>query len=218
MNARESRSVRWRWPRASACLLLLAVLVLSGCAAVQAHSAASAADAALPLDYPGALSTEEQLLVGTLRLAEGDLAVTQAQAPNLLFLWKAYRALAASDATAPQELRAVVSQIVDAMTSEQLAAIAAMQLADSDLAAAMQQQAVPAASGEAAQASSGGQPGGMALPAGGPGEMMPGGGPEAASAPMEAAPVTSTAAGADAAATAPSALVEAVMALLAALA
>ena len=79
-------------------------------------------------DYPDALSVQTQLTLGTLKLEETDLAVDSAQATELLTLWQAIRSLSSSDITAEGEIDAIVNQILETMSPEQLEAIAAMEI------------------------------------------------------------------------------------------
>jgi len=93
------------------------------------------------------LSTEGQLLVGTLKLEGTDLAVTADQAKQLLPLWETLQSLASSNTAASEEINAVIDQIKGTMSTKQLAGITAMKLTESDLAAEM------AAAGSATSAS-----------------------------------------------------------------
>jgi hypothetical protein len=86
-------------------------------------------------------------MVGTFRLEEGGLAVTPAQAAELSPLWKAYRSLSASDSASAVELDALLEQIQESMSDEQLAAIAAMKLTREDLVAVMAAQGVQTGAG-----------------------------------------------------------------------
>jgi hypothetical protein len=74
------------------------------------------------------LSLDGQLAIGTVRLDDTDLAVDADQAAELIPLWQAFQSLSSSDTAAEAELRAVLKQIQSTMTSEQIAAIADMQL------------------------------------------------------------------------------------------
>ncbi len=83
----------------------------------------------------GALSPVAQNIVGLLKLEDTELAVDPAQAETLLPLWQAYRSLLNSDTTAPAELEALQAQISQALSDEQQAAIAAMDLSPEDMSA-----------------------------------------------------------------------------------
>lgn len=88
---------------------------------------------ALPEGYDGALSARNQLMLGSLRLAEGAQAVTPEQAQELVFYWQALKALGTSSTSASEESAALQVQILEAMTPEQVAEIAAMRLTNDDL-------------------------------------------------------------------------------------
>ncbi len=105
---------------------LVAVLALALLlAACQSKAAATASQTTTQTQT--AQGTEEmRLILGTLQLREDDLAVDAAQAAELLPLWKAYRALAQSDSTSDVERAALLEQIREAMSPEQLAAIDAL--------------------------------------------------------------------------------------------
>ena len=112
---------------------LMVALVLGACTSTGTEGETAATDSAeevavLNTDYDNALSVQGQLALGTVRLEETDLAVDEAQAAELLPLWRALQSLSASDTTAAAELDAVVNQIQDTMMPVQLEAIAAMAL------------------------------------------------------------------------------------------
>jgi hypothetical protein len=162
----------------------IGLVLLTGCA----NGSGSAG--ALSEGYDGALPVQTQLIMGTLELEESDAAVTTEQAAQLIPLWKAVRSLSTSDTASPAELEALLDQIQETMTAEQLGAIAAMQLTQEDLFGLVQElglgpggtasgdqvfQFGGGASGEG-QASGGGPPEGFVLE-GGPPEGFQGGGP-----------------------------------------
>ena len=107
-------------------VLVSLTLILVACGG--ANGAANTATTALNEDYPDALPIQTQLTLGILKLEETDLAVDTEQAAELLTLWQAIRSLSSSDITAEGEIEAIVNQILDTMSSEQLEAIAAMEL------------------------------------------------------------------------------------------
>ena len=88
------------------------------------------------------LSTATQLVVGTFKLEDTDLAVTSAQARQLLPLWQTLKALSGSNTAADEEINAVVDQIKSSMTSQQMAKITAMKLTLSDIMSLMSQAGV----------------------------------------------------------------------------
>jgi len=88
------------------------------------------------------LSTATELLVGTFKLEDTDLAVTFAQAKQLLPLWQTLQALSTSNTAADQEINAVVDQIKSTMTSQQMARITALKLTQQDVMSLMSQTGV----------------------------------------------------------------------------
>ncbi|MCJ7569115.1 MAG: hypothetical protein MUO58_16460 [Anaerolineales bacterium] len=106
--------------------LVSLTLILVACGG--ANGAAISATTMLNADYPDALSVQTQLTLGTLKLEETNLAVDSEQAAELLTLWQAIRSLSSSDISAEGEIEAIVNQILETMSSEQLEAIAAMEL------------------------------------------------------------------------------------------
>lgn len=112
---------------------VLAAVAL-GARYVQAGKTTAVAPAA------ASLSEANRLALGALRLEGTAQAVTAEQADNLATLWKAYLSLSDDDTTTPAELEALTRQIGLGMTAEQLAAIDAMALTASDVAAFVQQQ------------------------------------------------------------------------------
>lgn len=132
----------------------------------------------------GELSLPTQLLIGTLKLEGTDLAVDEQQASDLLPLWQAYNELTRSDTAAQAEIDAVVAQIQDTMTPQQIQAITDMKLIQQDEFSLMQELGLvtnlPNISGTPGASSGQGQgfaPGaGEGFPGGGP-EDIPGGGP-----------------------------------------
>ncbi len=107
-------------------VLVSLTLILAACGGTS--STANNAATVLNEDYTDALSVQTQLTLGTLKLEETDLAVDSEQAAELLTLWQAIRSLSSSDITAEGEIEAIVNQILETMSSEQLDAIAAMEL------------------------------------------------------------------------------------------
>ncbi len=104
-------------------------------AAVENSTPTPFAVAALNTEYADATSLRNQLAYGTLRLEGTDLEVTAVQAQSLLPLWQAIVALSGIETTAEEELTAVQNQITDALTPDQIQAIAAMQISNADLTA-----------------------------------------------------------------------------------
>jgi hypothetical protein len=91
----------------------------------------------LVVSYEGAMPASSQLALGIYQLEGTEKAITAEQAKTLLPLWQAIQGGALqSDA----ETNAVLKQIEGAMTAEQLAAIAVLQLTFQDMGAWMQEQ------------------------------------------------------------------------------
>ena len=89
--------------------------------------------AALVDDYEDALSIRNQLAYGTLRLEGTTEAITAQQAAQLLPFWQAMKTLSSSSTSATEEVTAVQNQIMAALTSDQLGAIAALRLTNAAL-------------------------------------------------------------------------------------
>ncbi len=85
------------------------------------------------------LPTSTELLVGTFRLEDTDLAVTADQAKTLLPLWEMLQSLSSSSTAATEEIDAVVNQIKSTMTSEQMDEITSLNLTQQDVMALMGQ-------------------------------------------------------------------------------
>jgi len=149
-------------------LLALLVLIAAACggspvapaaaeaaaepAAVQAAAVVPAAAPASRLDtgYEGALPQRNQLLLGTLRLEDSAAAVTGEQAAKLLPLWQGIRATTSTGTASEAETNALLEQIEAALTDDQLTAIAAMQLTQTDLQEWGKSQGLSVGTGEGA--------------------------------------------------------------------
>ena len=80
-----------------------------------------------------ALPVTQQLALGSLLLEETDLAVNPEQALDLVPYWKLYKSLLENDTTAPEELDALVNEIQEIMTADQVNYIAGLQLTQEDM-------------------------------------------------------------------------------------
>ena len=89
--------------------------------------------------YDGALPVSSQLALGIFELEDTENAVTVEQAQTLLPLWQAIQGGALQSEA---ETNAVLKQIEGAMTTKQLAAIVAVQLAFEDMGTWMQERGV----------------------------------------------------------------------------
>jgi len=111
---------------------LLVAMLLAACGATNKISTSNTVNPSQP-----AMSLPEQLLIGTLKLEGTTLSVDKTQAATLLTLWQAYKELLSNNATAKEETDAVVSQIQNSMTAEQLKAITNMKLSFKDISSTM---------------------------------------------------------------------------------
>jgi hypothetical protein len=141
-------------------------------------------------DFPDALPISAQLTLGSINLDGTDHNIDEPLAANLLPLWQAYQALSNSDTTSAIELEALLNQIQDTMSTEQITAIADMKLTSENLTTMIEEGELslrPGGSGVPGESSgqgndfpgggfSGGRPGG-GIPGGGSGGGFPGGGP-----------------------------------------
>jgi hypothetical protein len=144
----------------STVLILVAVAGVACGRSARAEPVAAArtvGGTALAEDYADALSVPSQLIVGSLRLEESDLAVGADQAAELLPLWQAYQSLSNSDTTAEAEIEGLVKQIQETMSPAQVAAIAGMRLTAEDATAVMQVQGAAFGRGGQDSGQSGGQ-------------------------------------------------------------
>jgi hypothetical protein len=82
------------------------------------------------------------LALGTFKLEESEHPVDPDQATEMLVLWKAARSLSESDNTAAEEMDAVINQIQDAFSPEQLAEIEEMGISFQDMRAIAEQMGI----------------------------------------------------------------------------
>jgi hypothetical protein len=123
-------------------LFLMLMLILAACGgdgavatAVSTTTISSTDSPRITADYNDALPVQSQLAVGMLQLEETDLAVDEAEATELLPLWRALQSLSNSDTTAEAEITAVLNQIQNTMSPEQISAIAELKLTQESLTA-----------------------------------------------------------------------------------
>lgn len=79
------------------------------------------------------LQDNVQLMVGTFLLEGTEEEVASEQAAELVILWKAFRSLSSSDNVAVEEMDALVKQIRDTMTDDQLNTIMGLELSLEDM-------------------------------------------------------------------------------------
>lgn len=168
-------------------------LVLVACAAKASASSNAPSGNSSSNGTPSArnlapLPLAEQLVIGTFKLEGTSNAVGAKTAAALIPLWQAYTQLTTSNTAAQAEIDAVVSQIQQTMTPQQVQAITAMKLTRQDMVSTMSDlgltnfqanaNGTPEASGTRRASGGGGFPGGF--PGGGdvPGGRanVPGGG------------------------------------------
>ena len=168
-------------------LSTILILILTACG--------SAANRTTPASNPqggaptGELPATTQLILGTFKLDETENAVTAEQAAELLPLWQTLQVLSESDTAATQETEALVAQIQETMTAEQMQAITDMNLTREDMMSIMQEQGLAMGAGGPASGQNNSQggnspnnggaarPGGDEFPGGPPQGGVPGGGP-----------------------------------------
>src|SRR5574342_800572 len=121
-------------------LILLTILILTLTACGSAANGTEPASATQNGSSTGELPATTQLIIGTLKLEGTDQAVTAEQAAGLLPLWQTLQALSDSDTAADQEKEALITQIQEAMTSEQMQTITAMNLTREDMFTIIQEQ------------------------------------------------------------------------------
>ena len=83
---------------------------------------------ALDMDYEGALSQKLLLSIGSMELADTEYALNAEQAQLMLFYWQALSSMTASGNSATEEVAAILIQIEETFTAEQISAINEMQL------------------------------------------------------------------------------------------
>jgi hypothetical protein len=171
-------------------LSLILILVMTACggsAAAVTGSVEAAAGANTPArlheNYIDALPVQSQLAIGTLQLENGENAVDETLAAELLPLWRAVQSLASSETSAQAEITAVLNQIQDTMTPAQIAAVANMQITQDSFQAMLEEGlitmgrgALGGGQGQNNDGSSSLAPG-AAMPGSGPGGGIPGSGP-----------------------------------------
>jgi len=119
---------------------ILVALAVAACSTPSntTNSTGTTQPASQAADPNTALPLAEQLAIGILKLEETDQAVTAEQADELLNLWQAYQALMNSETTASVELAAVLEQIQETLTAEQVQAIETMGLTRQSMTELMQ--------------------------------------------------------------------------------
>lgn len=119
--------------------LFTLIFVLAACGGTETttETNASAPNDAAPSgtlneDFEDALTIKNQLLLGTIRLEDTDMAIDAAQSAQLVPLWTAMESLTTSGTAADEEITALQNQIMGVMTDAQVQNIAEMQLTNED--------------------------------------------------------------------------------------
>ncbi len=126
--------------KASVVVLVVMGFILAACSSPQAAQANQSSNAGSGQNDQAnngfsnrPISTEAKLEVGTLDLEGTDQAVTAAEAKTLLPLWQQVKTLNGSANANSNDLTTVLSQIQQAMTPDQINAIDAMNLTQTDV-------------------------------------------------------------------------------------
>jgi len=120
-------------------ILLVFSLMLSACGSAAANTPNTQGGA-----NPQDLQLSEKLAIGTLKLEGTANAITAKQAADLLPLWQVYSSLITSDTAAQEEKDALVQQIQEIMTSDQITAIDGLNLTQREVFASLQQLGITA--------------------------------------------------------------------------
>jgi len=107
-------------------------LGLAGCGTNKTVSTGTSTDR-LNTSYPNALPVETQLVLGTLKLEGTPQAVDSATAAKLVPLYTLLQQMTTSGTSAQAEIDAVLDQIQETMAIDQIHAIAAMKLTQTDM-------------------------------------------------------------------------------------
>ena len=126
-------------------LSLIMLLSLTACGSVPTANDPSSTSQGAP--YASELPATAQLIIGTFKLEETGQAVTPKQAAELLPLWQTLQVLSESDTAAAQETEALITQIQETMTEQQMQAITDMKLSREDMMTIMQEQGMAIGAG-----------------------------------------------------------------------
>jgi hypothetical protein len=132
-------------------ILILGALILSACSGLQLAGSSTSQTSVPTTESQSSTST---LSLAILELESTDLAITSAQAKNLLFLWKGVKALGSDKSAATVEKSALYEQIQEAMTAEQIQAIAEMEFTSDEVSSLMLKYSVTTTSSTQAKSQS----------------------------------------------------------------
>jgi hypothetical protein len=131
-------------PMAKKNLFLLCAIILifnlTACSAIQlpwASASTSSTQTSSLANFSGQ-PVKNKLAVGMLQLEGSDLAITPAQAKELLPLWKAVKSLSKDSNTTSDEMAALYVQIEGVLTANQVKAIENLDMSTGDLTALVQ--------------------------------------------------------------------------------
>jgi hypothetical protein len=122
-----------------AVVIVVLAIVLVACGAKSNTSTTGGSGNVAAVGTPGArnlnqpLPLAEQYIIGTFKLEGTSNAVDAKTATALIPLWQAYAQLTTSNTAAQAEIDAVVTQIQQTMTPQQVQAITAMKLTRQDM-------------------------------------------------------------------------------------
>lgn len=117
-------------------LILLGIVILSitGCATNSSAPAQVSTDSTVNTGtVENTLPELSQLIVGPFKLEGTENAIQPDQAEELLFLWQGYKELSGRDSAADEEKAAILRQVNENMTTEQMDAIQTMNLTQQDI-------------------------------------------------------------------------------------
>jgi hypothetical protein len=114
---------------------IIAIFSLTACSAIQLPwaSASTSSSQTASLANFSSQPVKNKLAVGVLELEGSDLAITSAQAKELLPLWKAVKSLSKDSNTTSDEMTALYVQIEGVLTANQVQAIEKLDLSTGDL-------------------------------------------------------------------------------------
>ena len=114
--------------------LLVGSVILTGCAA-KTDTPATAGDTASSslIVVDEELGTKNGMLIGIYNLQDTDVPLSADQSAELATLWQAYKTVTMSSTSASAETEALITQMQSKLTSDQIAAINAMDLDAEDL-------------------------------------------------------------------------------------
>jgi hypothetical protein len=138
-----------------------------------------------PGEFQFDIPSQTLLIVGTFELEETELAVQADQAAELLPLWQVLKGLLESETAAEAEVDALVDQIAETMTGEQMQAIESMDLTMENFTALNEELGLDSAFRRSGGMEDGEESSGFQRPEGMPEGLRPGGGPGGGGGPAE---------------------------------